>query len=122
RRRNRKEPSVTAELRSQTVRSADGTSIGFVTVGSGPSLVFVPGAFGTAEHWLPVAVEMADQYTGYVIDRRSRGRSGNGADYSFDREIEDIEAVLHVAGPGAHLLGHSSGGIYALEAARRLPI
>jgi pimeloyl-ACP methyl ester carboxylesterase len=69
-----------------------------------------------------VAIELADHCTGYVMDRRGRGRSGDGADYSFDRDIEDIEAVLHVAGPGAHVLGHSSGGIYALEAACRFPI
>jgi pimeloyl-ACP methyl ester carboxylesterase len=65
---------------------------------------------------------MADHHTAYVMDRRGRGRSGDGADYSVDREIEDIGAVLDAAGPGSHLLGHSSGAIYALEAARRFPI
>jgi pimeloyl-ACP methyl ester carboxylesterase len=113
---------VSADLKSQTVRSADGTSIGVRQVGVGPPLVFVHGAFNTGNQWLPVAVAMADYCTGYVVDRRGRGCSSDGADYSFDREIEDIEAVLTAAGPGAHLLGHSFGAIYALEAARRFPI
>lgn len=52
----------------------------------------------------------------------ARGGSGDGADYAFDREIEDITAVLDAAGPDASLLGHSSGAIYALEAARRTPV
>jgi len=65
---------------------------------------------------------MGGQCTCYVMDRRGRGRSGDGTNYSFDREIEDIKAVLDAAGPGAVLVGHSSGAIYALEAASRFPV
>jgi len=56
------------------------------------------------------------------MDRRGRGRSGDGVNYSLDREVDDIKAVLDVAGHGAHLLGHSSGAIFALETARRFPV
>jgi pimeloyl-ACP methyl ester carboxylesterase len=56
------------------------------------------------------------------MDRRGRGRSGDTADYGLARECEDIKAVLSVAGPRAHLLGHSYGAICALEAALRVPI
>ena len=113
---------VTAELQTRTVRSADGTAIGFVTVGSGPAVIVVHGALTTGDEWHQVAVAMADHHTVHVMDRRGRGRSGDGADYRFDREIEDIGAVVEAAGVGAHLVGHSSGAIYALEAARRFPI
>jgi len=65
---------------------------------------------------------MAGQFTCHVIDRRGRGRSGDAREHSLDRECEDIEAVLAGAGSGAHLLGHSYGGICALEAARRFPL
>lgn len=106
----------------QTVVSSDGTRIGVASVGSGEPLVLVHGAWNWREHWQPVAEELADSRTCWVMDRRGRGSSGDGDDYSFDREIEDITAVLEAAGDGASLLGHSSGAIYALEAARRSPV
>ncbi|HUG31639.1 MAG TPA: alpha/beta fold hydrolase [Acidimicrobiia bacterium] len=81
--------------------------------------MIVHGAWNWGEHWLGVAEELADTHTSWVMDRRARGSSGDGDDYSFDREIEDITAVLDAAGPDAGLLGHSSGGTYALETARR---
>ena len=112
-----------ALIETHTVRSADSTRIGFAKIGSGPApLVIVHGALNSAEQWLSVAQALAEHCTCYVMDRRGRGRSGDGTAYVFDREIEDIAAVLQVAGPDAFLLGHSSGAIYALEAARRQPI
>lgn len=82
----------------------------------------VHGAWNWSEHWSGVAEALADSHTCSVMDRRGRGRSGDGDDYAFDREIEDIAAVLEAAGPDASLLGHSSGAIYALETALRVPV
>lgn len=113
---------VIGDRRLQTTRSADGTEVGVVTVGSGPPLVLVHGAWNWADHWLGVAEHLAEAFTCSVLDRRGRKSSGDGASYSFDREIEDIAAVLEAVGPGASLLGHSSGAIYSLEAARRVPV
>lgn len=104
------------------VRSSDGTQIGVHSVGSGRPLVLVHGAWNWAEHWLGVADELADAYTCWVMDRRARASSGDGDGYSFDREIEDITAVLEAAGPDASLLGHSSGAIYTLETALRASV
>lgn len=108
--------------RVETVRSADGTEIGLHIIGSGPPLVIVHGAWNWAEHWLGVAEALADAHACLVMDRRARGTSGDGVDYSFDREIEDVAAVLDTAGPDVSLLGHSSGAIYALETARRVGV
>lgn len=91
-------------------------------MGAGPPVVLVHGAWNWAEHWLGVAEVLADSHTCSVMDRRGRGSSGDGDDYAFDREIDDIAAVLEEAGPDASLLGHSSGAIYALETARRVPV
>jgi pimeloyl-ACP methyl ester carboxylesterase len=113
---------MTIQREEQIVRSADGTRVGFVKLGSGPALVLVHGALNSGEHWLPVAAAIAEQFTCYVMDRRGRGRSGDGLQYSFDLECADIDAVLEAAGPGAHLLGHSSGVIYVLEIACRVPV
>lgn len=102
-----------------TVRSADGASIGFVKLGAGPPLVLVHGSVSAGDSWLPVATALADRFACYVVDRRGRGGSGDGPAYALAREGEDIQAVLGLAGPGAHLLGHSYGALCALEAARR---
>lgn len=116
----------TSDTIQQTVRSADGTRIAYTEVGSGPvPLVLVHGALDTGEQWMPVAEklsELSDQYTCYVVNRWGRGGSEARPDYSLDHEINDIIAVLEEAGPDAYLLGHSSGAIYALEAAKRAQI
>lgn len=108
--------------RERTVDSMDGTPIGAVTIGSGKPLVLVHGAWNWGEFWLGVAEELSESHTSWVMDRRARGGSGDGDDYALDREIEDIIAVLDAAGPDVSLLGHSSGAIYALEAARRTAV
>lgn len=113
---------MSIEAIAEVTRSADGTSIGFVRLGAGTALVFVHGSLSTGDDWLQVATAMAGQFTCFIMDRRGRGRSGDASDYSLDREYEDIKAVLDVAGPGAHLFGHSYGAICALGAALRAPI
>ena len=82
----------------------------------------VHGAWNWHVHWQGVAEELAEDHTCWVMDRRARGISGDGDDYSFDREIEDVAAVLDAAGPDASLIGHSSGAIYTLETARRVGV
>jgi pimeloyl-ACP methyl ester carboxylesterase len=101
-----------------TVRSADGTLIGYRKLGSGSPVVLVHGSISTGEPWQAVAGHLSDRHTVYVIDRRGRGLSADNDEYSLNTESEDIKAVLEVAGAGAALLGHSYGAICALEAVR----
>ncbi len=51
-------------------------------------------------------------------DRRGRGDSGDTKPYALEREFEDLQAMIAVAGRSAAVWGMSSGGILALEAAR----
>jgi pimeloyl-ACP methyl ester carboxylesterase len=107
----------------RVVRSAAGDAdIGYLKIGSGPSLVIVPGALGLAMDWSFVAGALGNQVTCYPIDRRGKGRSGLGSGYSVEAEAADVKAVLDAAGPEACLLGHSSGALIALETARRYPV
>jgi len=99
--------------------SNDGTRIAYESIGSGPALVLVDGAlnsrnFGAAKD---VAVALADSYTVYWYDRRGRGDSGDTLPYAPAREIEDLAAVIAAAGGDAYVMGQSSGGAIALEAA-----
>lgn len=108
-----------ADFDRAAVESRDGTPIGYVRVGSGEPLVIVHGAWASGNSYLPLAQMLGEHFSCFVMDRRGRGRSGDGPDYDLERELADIEAMLDVAGGGASLLGHSGGAVYALEVALR---
>ena len=110
---------MTTELSFETTVSADGTKIGYVRRGSGPGLVIAHGSLQRSDHWIPVIEHLADHFTCFAHDRRGRGRSGDAEDYDLDTEVADIAAMMEVAGPDAHLLGHSYGALCALAYAER---
>jgi pimeloyl-ACP methyl ester carboxylesterase len=111
-----------AEWDRAVVESRDRTPIAYVRVGTGRPLVIVHGAWASGDSYLPVAELLSQNFSCFVMDRRGRGNSGDGADYGLESELADIEAVLDVAGQGAALLGHSGGAVYALEVALRTDI
>lgn len=103
-----------------SVTSADGTVIGYETHGSGPLLIFVPGALQhrAVDPESPrLAAMLASGFKSVIYDRRGRGESAKGGSYAVAREIEDIEALIDAEGGPAMLFGLSSGAILALEAA-----
>ena len=51
------------------------------------------------------------------MDRRGHGASGDSPHYSLQREAEDVAAVVNSRPGTVFLLGHSYGGVCALEAA-----
>jgi pimeloyl-ACP methyl ester carboxylesterase len=105
--------------------SKDGTVIDYERTGQGPALILVDGAmcsrdFGPMPKLAPL---LAHHFTVYAYDRRGRGKSGDTLPYSPQREVEDIAALIQEAGGSASLVGLSSGGALALEAAASgLPI
>lgn len=101
----------------ETVTSRDGTPIAYYRAGSGPPLVLVHGTSGVYTRWAPVLPALEERFAVYAIDRRGRGESGDSPTYAIEREFEDVAAVVDAIGEPAHLLGHSFGGILALEAA-----
>jgi pimeloyl-ACP methyl ester carboxylesterase len=58
----------------QTVTSADGTTIAYDRASSGPTIVFVPGAFNDRTTCAPLAQQLQDRYTVVCPDRRGRGK------------------------------------------------
>jgi pimeloyl-ACP methyl ester carboxylesterase len=50
------------------------------------------------------------------MDRRGRGGSGDGNAYDLQREAEDVAAVVDSLGEPVSVLGHSYGGLCAIEA------
>jgi len=105
-----------------TVSSRDGTTIAYDKVGQGPALILIDGALSvhSSGSGSELARLLAPQFSVYGYDRRGRGESGDTLPYAVDREIEDIEALIDLAGGAAFLYGHSSGATLAMQAAIRL--
>src|ERR1700676_1717803 len=100
-----------------TVRSKDGTLIAVECAGAGPSLVIVHGGTGDRSRWTPLFPLFASRFRVCAMDRRGHGASGDSPHYSLQREAEDVAAVVNSRPGPVFLLGHSYGGVCALEAA-----
>lgn len=104
-----------SETDTFAVTSRDGTTIAGSVGGKGPPVVLVHGASGSDFSWALVR-PFEERHTVYAIQRRGRGNSGDGTDYSVQREGEDVAAVVDSIGQVAGLVGHSFGANCCLEA------
>ncbi len=99
------------------VHSKDGTRIAFDRSGDGPPVILVVGAFNLRATGAPLAAALERQFTVFNYDRRGRGESTDTVPYAVEREIEDLGALIELAGESASVFGYSSGAILALRAA-----
>jgi pimeloyl-ACP methyl ester carboxylesterase len=103
-----------------TVTSPDGTVVDFERFGRGPTVLFIGGA--TQYRGIdPTTTESARRlgeagFTAVDYDRRGRGRSGDTAPWSLEREVEDVAALVAEVGGPAALYSSSSGATVALAA------
>jgi pimeloyl-ACP methyl ester carboxylesterase len=90
-----------------------------VTVwGDGEPAVFVHGSFGWAEETWREQRPLAETYRLVLVDRRGFGASPADGRVDFERDAEDVAELL---GAGAHLVGHSYGGVVSLLTAALRP-
>lgn len=88
-------------------------------LGSGTPVVLVHGSLATgAEEWQAQRLLAQEGFRLLVIDRRGYGQSPAAEGEDFLRDADDIVAMM---GDGAHLVGHSYGGLGVLFAAARNP-
>jgi pimeloyl-ACP methyl ester carboxylesterase len=87
------------------------------SIGQGPPLVLVVGAFTLRAAGQPLAEALAPDHTVFTYDRRGRGDSTDTAPYAVAREIDDLRAVIEAAGGSAAVFGYSSGAMLGLHAA-----
>lgn len=104
-------------------RSADGTRVGCEVLGAGPPLLAIHGSTADRHRWDAVRDPLARRFRLHLMDRRGRGLSSeeNANGYSFEREAEDIRALLEAIGERVLVLSHSYGGAASLEAATDCP-
>jgi pimeloyl-ACP methyl ester carboxylesterase len=87
--------------------------------GDGTPVVLVHGSLATgAEEWEAQRPLTDEGFRLLVLDRRGHGRSPSATGEDFLRDADDIAELM---GDGAHLVGHSYGGLGVLFAAARRP-
>ena len=87
--------------------------------GSGEPVVMVHGSLATGSEEWQAQRSLADRgFRLLVPDRRGYGRSPAARGEDF---LVDADDIAHLMGDGAHLVGHSYGGLAVLFAAARRP-
>ena len=104
-------------LQFSYIRSKDGTLISYECQGMGPTLLIVHGGTGDRTRWTPLFPFLRSRFTVCAMDRRGHGESEPGSNYSLHKEVEDVLAVVNSRPGPVFVLGHSIGGVFALEAA-----
>jgi len=112
------------DLRHHFVDVADGGRIHVVERGQGPPLVLLHGIMLSSALWVHQLRDLADHHRVIAIDLRGHGQSLPGATGSgVEILAADVRAVLEaLAVEHAVLVGHSMGGMVALQLATSLPI
>jgi pimeloyl-ACP methyl ester carboxylesterase len=104
---------------------ANGAMLYYEFRGSGPTLLFIPGAEGDAEEYLRVVELLEDEFTILSYDRRAYSRSPRPAGYAgttVEEQADDAAALLEALGVApAAVWGNSSGAIIGLSLVLRHP-
>jgi len=96
--------------------------IDYVEVGSGPTVMLVPGSCSTGAAWRPMMAQWGDRFRCVTTSLLGYGGTAERRtidDPSIDHETDALEAVMARAGEPIHLVGHSFGGLVALAATLR---
>lgn len=104
----------------QTLTSADGASIAYEMTGVGPGIIVISNVAEDHTGLAGLARTLSEHFTVISFDRRGRGASGDPQPYDPAREIENIAALIGVAGGSAALTSGSGSRAIALDAASAL--
>jgi pimeloyl-ACP methyl ester carboxylesterase len=109
-----------------SILEVPGARLSYETHGSGPVMLMVPGATGSAYSFQRVTEHLAPHYTVVTYDRRgfSRSQLDGPQDYShrLETDADDVRRLIeHVSDEPATVFGSSSGGIIVLEVLIRHP-
>lgn len=93
----------------------------YVDRGAGTPVVLVHCSSASHKAWLFLEDELNGQYRMLAPDLLGYGRSTPWPDSGetvSDSDLDVVLAMVDIAGPSVHLVGHSYGGLLCLEAAR----
>jgi pimeloyl-ACP methyl ester carboxylesterase len=113
-------PTYAATLREAPHPHAAGDLVGLIRPGAGVPVVLLHGAMADAHEWRHVVDAVAPGRPALVPNRRGRRPSGDLPEgYSVQTEVEDLLGWLDMQDGPVDLIGHSYGGLIAVEAVRR---
>lgn len=97
-----------------------GATLHYETAGDGPPLLLIAGLAGDNASWAPVWPLLARHFTLIAPDNRGCGRTIAPARFAFADFADDAVALLDALDhPRAHVIGHSLGGMIALDLVTR---
>lgn len=106
--------------RIHRVASGDGTEIVGRLDGQGPPLVLVHGSLEDGDLcWGAMLPYLRRRFTCYLPSTRSRGLSGDSADLTPERRVEDVVSFVRSIDEPVYVFGESDGGALTLAAAAR---
>ena len=92
------------------------------TGGPGVPVVYLNGHMASQRNWRRVIAELGTGWRHITYDMRARGKSKLSADYSFETNVRDVDAVLAARGvERALVVGWSYGAFVAAHWASRNP-
>src|SRR3954471_23265944 len=109
----------------QQLTTADGRRLSYRQTGSGPTLVCHPGGPGFSSLYLSNLGGLDRELELVLLDPRGTGDSDPARDpkaYSIEDYANDVEELReHLGLEQINLLGHSHGGVVAMDYAARFP-
>ncbi|MDU0449109.1 alpha/beta hydrolase [Staphylococcus haemolyticus] len=110
-----------------------GAKLRYHKVGNSPVIIFIPGANGTGDIFMPLAQQLKDKFTVVAVDRRGYGQSelteplpeeaiNLDSRYRVKRDAQDIaELAKSLSDEPVYVLGSSSGSIVAMHVLKEHP-
>jgi pimeloyl-ACP methyl ester carboxylesterase len=106
----------------ETLTAADGRTLAYRSVGSGPPLVCHPGGPGFSSAELDDLGGLSATRTLVLLDPRATGGSDPAAGYELEGYVDDVDVLRgHLGLAQLDLLGFSHGGIVAMAYAAAHP-
>ncbi len=100
----------------------DGITLYYEQHGEGSPLLMLAGLASDSQSWLPVLEVLSKSFRLILLDNRGVGRSTQDCEINIEQMADDCAALVsHLGLSKVNLLGHSMGGMVAMESVRRYP-